>query len=59
MVNDEQSPFSLAPSDYQLYCIGEYDEETGVITANELPDGVLHFNTLVGHEDQLPLEMAR
>lgn len=33
-VNNPQSPLNQHPTDYELYKLGEYDEQTGHITAN-------------------------
>ena len=37
LVRDNESMLFKYPEDYILYCIGEYDEKTGEITANIPP----------------------
>lgn len=39
--NAEQSQFFIHPQDYCLYRIGEYNTETGVITAYAEPEPVM------------------
>ncbi len=35
-VNSENSEFSKHPEDYTLFCLGEYDSDTGAITPIKL-----------------------
>lgn len=34
-VNNPQSPMAQHPADYQLFHIGDYDDETGIITPKQ------------------------
>jgi hypothetical protein len=37
-VNDKQSPMGKYPEDYSMWRIGDYDEETGIISALSVPE---------------------
>lgn len=33
---DDKMPFKLHPDDYQLFCLGEFDDQSGSLQANGL-----------------------
>lgn len=37
-VGDEKSPFCAHPSDYSLFCLGEYDDQTGAVTPKNVTE---------------------
>lgn len=41
MVQDEKSMISQYPDDYDLYYIGEYDDQTGTINSLQTPQHVV------------------
>ena len=46
---DENHPFSLAPQDYQVFYLGEFDENTGKLTP-VAPEHVFNIVDLKGAE---------
>lgn len=45
--NDQQSNLSKFPEDYDLYHIGEYDDNTGKITPRDTPEHIIKAVQLV------------
>lgn len=45
--NDKSSEIYQNPSDYQLYCIGSFNIETGLITSNEIPTLLTSASSLI------------
>jgi hypothetical protein len=43
LLNDEKSDINKHPEDFVLYKIGEYDDNTGIITTLQLPDMLFRF----------------
>lgn len=41
LVNDNQSMISQFPDDYDLYYLGDYDDQTGVINALQTPQHIV------------------
>lgn len=39
-VNDGSTPMNKHPEDYELFEIGEFNEETGVVTPRAVPDSL-------------------
>lgn len=44
-VNNPQSPMNKHPRDYDLYHLGEWDDETGQFTNNDLPRKIAEGRT--------------
>lgn len=47
-VRREESEMHKHPSDYELYCVGAFDEDTGVITPRESPMMVARAEDALG-----------
>lgn len=47
VLRDKEHPFTTSPNDYGLYCIGEWDEQEGLLTSKI--DRVCGLATLTEH----------
>lgn len=47
MVDDEKSKLSRFPEDFDLYHVGEYDDQTGVFASLDTPKHMMKAVTLV------------
>lgn len=45
-VNGGESNLSLSPSDFKLYCLGEFDDNSGGIDTDDVPRFVSHLEEL-------------
>lgn len=54
-VNDDKTQFYMYPEDFDLYYIGEYDDNKGVFTSLKSPD---HVCKAVSVKKDLPLKEA-
>lgn len=44
----DKNEFSLNPTDFELWCVGEYDDQTGIIVSSL--DHVINVVDLLDHE---------
>lgn len=47
LVSDERSNISKYPEDFDLYYLGEYDDQTGTVSALDTPQHVIKATALV------------
>lgn len=47
LVQDEKSIISQFPDDYDLYCLGEFDDRTGLIATLDTPLHVAKANNML------------
>lgn len=40
-------PWATYPADHELYCVGVFDADTGVITATDKPDFVVNLSDIL------------
>lgn len=50
LANDKQTTVGRHPEDYDLYYIGEYDDQTGKVQANDTPHHIVKAVNLVKPE---------
>ena len=46
VINDKKHAFAKHPSDFSLHRLGEFDENTGVITGKTKPQKIIEIETL-------------
>jgi hypothetical protein len=46
VINNKDHPFAKHPSDFSLHKLGEFDEQTGVITGKNKPEKIIEIETL-------------
>ena len=46
VINNKDHAFAKHPSDFSLHRLGEFDENTGVITGQTKPDKIIEIETL-------------
>ena len=46
VINNKDHAFAKHPSDFSLHRLGEFDEQTGVITGQEKPKQIIEIETL-------------
>lgn len=51
LVNDEKTPFAQHPDDYDLYSVGEYDDDGGILDPIEHPVLVARGKDLVNPKE--------
>lgn len=52
LVNDEKSMVHKYPDDYDLYHIGQYDDDKGVLIALSTPEHILKASNCVANKQQ-------
>lgn len=60
-VNDGKSDFSRHPADYTLFCVGEYDDQVGVVTPIvhvNLGNGLQYVVSRVAAGDERQLQLV-
>lgn len=45
-IDDPNSLIARHPEDFSLYCVGEYNELSGIVTAYDAPQFIVKCNTL-------------
>lgn len=51
-IQDPKSDYARHPSDYRLYCLGEYDDNTGIIVSLSQPEYVVHAIELTNGKEK-------
>lgn len=46
VINNKDHAFAKHPSDFSLHRLGEFDEQTGVITGKNKPEKIIEIETL-------------
>jgi hypothetical protein len=46
VIKDKDHPFAKHPSDFSLHKLGEFDEQSGVITGKTKPEKIIEIETL-------------
>lgn len=46
VINNTDHPFAKHPSDFSLHRLGEFDDETGVITGQTKPNKIIEVDNL-------------
>ena len=46
VINNRDHAFAKHPSDFSLHKLGEFDEQTGVITGKNKPEKIIEIETL-------------
>lgn len=58
LVDDNNNMVGRHPSDFKLYCIGIFDDQQGLILAEQPVAHVIDAVALVSFQERLPLEEA-
>lgn len=58
LVDDNNNMVGRHPADFKLYCIALFDDQRGLVLAQQPPEHVVDAIALVSIQNKLPLEEA-
>jgi len=57
ITNDPQSMVNTYPDDFDLYCLGEYDDQSGLLVPLDTPKHIIKGVQVVDKKTALPTEL--